>query len=738
MIRLAKLAGIGLLLLLLFIALVYLGVFGHIPNEDELKAFKQSKASLVYSEDEELIGKIFYEDRAEVQLNTLPAYLIEALVATEDARYYEHEGLDSKSLLRVLVKSIILNQDAGGGSTITQQLAKNMYGRSGSGVFRLTVSKVREMIIARRLESVYSKDDILLLYLTQVPFGENIFGIESASQRFFNKKARNLSLEEGAVLIGLLKGNTLYNPRMYPEQSLERRNVVISQMNVYGYLTDTQKDSFQALPLTLDYSNFNTNGPANYFLDQVKIEAQALVEAYNEANGTDLDIREDGLKVSTTLNFQAQEAGLKAFQSHLPGMQTALRNHYFKWNKKGLSSVVEPELKKQNLEARADHVHPHEVFSWEGYYSDSLSVRDSLAMELTLLHAGLFALDPKTGAIRTWIGGIDHRRHPYDQVYAKRQMASSFKPILYAAALEDGVDPCLRLENDSLVLMMGSEPWSPSNYDNSYGGTYSLKGALVKSMNIPTVNLYFETSFRTLQRVWKDLGFTSNLSDRPVTALGTVDASLYEEAVAYAAFANGGFKVEPYMIEKIETSDGVVLYQHQAKKPKRVLSEKTAKLMSYFLRSAVLEGTGQRMLSYGIAKDFAGKTGTSQNYADAWFIGFNPKIVMASRAGAVTPKIHFSSGTGSGSVLALPLVGITLAKVSYQNTGKKWRASFDTLPGPWNEEVDCPDFMEDSLLREWLEQLKRDEEEGEEGTDEEKKTRRRKKLRDFFRDVLGT
>jgi penicillin-binding protein 1A len=288
-------------------------------------------------------------------------------------------------------------------------------------------------------------------------------------------------------------------------------------------------------------------------------------------------------------------------------------------------------------------------------------------------------------------------------------------------------------ENDSMVLIDG-KPWSPTNYDGSYGGTYSMAGALKRSMNIPTVNLYFEVGFEKLVETWKNLGFTAKLKDRPVTALGPADASLYEAAVAYAAFANGGYRVQPYLIESISTSSGEEIYRHKVKTFKRVLLERTVALMNAMLRGVILDGTGKRILNYGFGGYMAGKTGTSQNYADAWFIGYTRKIVMASRVGASTPQIHFSTGMGSGSSLALPLVGITLGKVSYQSVGKSWKQGFDSLPEHLQDEMDCPDYLEDSLLQEWLNQLI---DEDSTGDDAEKKANRRKKIREFMKNVFG-
>ncbi|MDH3322889.1 MAG: penicillin-binding protein, partial [Flavobacteriaceae bacterium] len=511
-----------------------------------MKAFKNENASLVVSDNGTLIGKFFAENRTNIAFDQLPEFLINALVATEDVRYFEHEGVDSRSLFRVLFKTILLQQkSAGGGSTITQQLAKNMYGRNNYGPLSMPVNKFKEAILAHRIESIYTKEDILTLYLNTVPFGENVLGIESASRRYFNKGVAALKIEESAVLIGMLKANTYYNPRLYPENALKRRNVVLGQMEKYGYLTTEGTDSIQALPLILDYANLESIGKANYFLTQVKKEVQALLKDINKKSATDYDLLKSGLIIETTLDIDLQNDALQAFESHLKKMQSLLNRQYKKGpDKDVLNNLVDQELKKLKLSDVADIKKQREMFSWSGFYTDSISVRDSLKQTLTLLHAGLLAADPNTGAIKSWVGGIDYRTQPYDQIFAQRQTASAFKPILYAAALEEGFMPCQYLDNDELVLT-DFEDWQPQNYDRSVGGKYSMAAALAKSMNIPTVNLFLQLPFSSLEDTWTSLGFSQDLAYKPATALGTATASLYEMVFAYTAFANGGLKVSP-------------------------------------------------------------------------------------------------------------------------------------------------------------------------------------------------
>lgn len=698
-----KLFLLALVIFGLFFAAIYYGVFGHLYSESELKDFKNETASLVLSDNGRLIGKYFAHNRTNIDYDQLPNYIINALIATEDARYFEHEGVDSRSLLRVLFKTVLLQQkSSGGGSTITQQLAKNMFGRKNFGPLSMPVSKIKEIILANRLENIYSKEDILILYLNTVPFGENVLGIESAARRYFNKSVEKLIIEEAAVLIGMLKANTYYNPRLYPDHAINRRNVVLKQMNKYNYLSDDATDSIQKLPLVLDYANLESEGPANYFLVQVKNEVNDILKTINTKSEIVYDIRKSGLIIETTLNFKLQNYAMAAYKSHLGKMQSRLRQQYKSGsNKTILQKLVNKELNKMKWTKGVDIKKKREVFSWKGFYTDSISVRDSLMNDLTLLHAGFIAIDPKTGAIKTWVGGIDYRTQPYDQIFAQRQTASAFKPILYATALQEGAMPCQYLDNDALILT-DFDNWQPQNYDRSSGGKYSIAASLAKSMNIPTVNLYFQLPFSRLESTWENLGFSQPLVNKPSTALGTATASLYELAFAYASFANGGIKVEPQIITSIKTAEGKVLYQNEFSRSKQIVIEKqSTDMLNAILQKAMVEGTGRSMKSvYGVDLPLAGKTGTSQDYADAWFLTYNPNLVLATRVGASLPIIHFNNGAnGSGSTLALPLVAKTLQKAQNNRTlRKKYFTSFTGLPLEYEDALNCDDFVDDTEI----------------------------------------
>lgn len=651
-----------------FVATVYTGVFGHLPGKEELRSYKGATASLVIAAGGEAIGKFYSENRTAINFSQIPLHLTDALIATEDVRFREHSGIDSRSLFRVFFKTILFNDSgSGGGSTITQQLAKNMYGRKDYHILPLFVNKTREALLAKRIENVFSKDEILTLYLNTVSFGENIYGIEAASQRYFSKKTSDLKIEEAAVLIGMLKANTSFNPRLNHDNAVRRRNVVLNQMEKYGYLDPVLADSLGAMPLKLNYNKFDINGPADYFMVRVRNEASRILEEISAHRSKNWDLEKDGLIISTTLELPLQKAAGEAFEKHLSVMQKRLNVQYS-------TSSGRRALK---------------------------DIPDSLRQMMITLQAGLLAIDPFSGAVRAWKGGIDFKKQPYDQIMARRQLASVFKPFIFAAALEDGIDPCRYLNNDS-VSLSGFNNWSPENYNHSYGGKYSLAGALAQSMNIPTFSLFMMIGFDKVDKLWRKMGFTFPLHDTPSLAMGTAEASILEVAVGYASFANGGMMVTPYLIESIETPDGRLLWQHlPASGGERVLSERSASLMSAMLQKAIREGTGASVHSvYGVKVPLAGKTGTSQNYADAWFAAFNPGLVIVSRVGASSPAIHFNNGSyGSGSALALPLVALTIKKAEADaGVMKMINVPFPGLPPELAMALDCPDFMEKSFF----------------------------------------
>ncbi|HBF21773.1 MAG TPA: hypothetical protein DDW81_16855, partial [Cryomorphaceae bacterium] len=635
----AFLLGIGL-----FFLLVSWEAFGPLPDKEELKDIHHATATLVFSADQKLIGKIFEENRTNVSYEQFPQNLIHALVATEDARFFEHEGVDNRSVLRVLFKSILLgDRSSGGGSTLTQQLAKNLYGRRNFGFLTMPVNKVKEMILANRIEEIYSKEEILQLYLNTVSFSENVYGIGEGSRRFFGKEVKDLHSEESAVLVGILKANTYYNPRLHPDHALGRRNVVLNQMLRYGYLSAEEADSLRGLPLELSYKNIADASPAPYFMKHVRNNAAVLLQDKARSNGTPYDIEKDGLRIYTSLNYAMQSYANQSLKEHLGGLQSAfdkygdgkdpMRTHRSLFEqelKKSISyrNLERKKLSKDSMEYYLDRKHPVQVYYRGRDTVLEMSIRDSVAYYVKMLQGAFFALNPQSGAVLCWVGGLDHQLLPYDHVMAHRQSASTFKPIVYATALEQGIDPCEYIENERRVYE-NYEDWSPRNYDNEYGGMYSMKGALKKSINVAAVKTVFETGINNVIVTARRMGIDSKLPENPSVALGTGSVTLYEMVKAYGVFANNGFSVQPYFIEKITTATGEVLYERtKGPRGELVINPDNARLMTEMLKAVVDEGTGYRLRgTYGLRNDLAGKTGTAQNYTDGWFIGYNPSVV---------------------------------------------------------------------------------------------------------------
>ena len=739
--------------LLLFL-LVKWGVFGPLPGDKQLSDIRNATATLVYSSDDKLIGKIFSENRTNAHFEDIPTNLVHALIATEDARFYEHGGVDKRSMLRVIFKSILLgDESSGGGSTLTQQLAKNLYGRKNFSFLTLPVNKFKEIILAERLEDLYTKDQILEFYLNTVPFSENTYGIEAASTRFFNKKVSQLHTEESAVLVGMLKASTYYNPRLNPDHALKRRNVVLHQMHRYGYLPESEKDSLQALPLSLNYNNMASDSYAPYFMKHIEDQTRDLLDGQTNSNGKPYNLEQDGLRIYTTLNLDMQRYADKAMHAHLARLQKIFDRHWKDrkpWGahqeiyKDQLSRSISYKILKKrklsddSLKFYLNKKHAVQVYAPQGDTVLQMSVRDSIEYYLKLLNCGFFAMQPQTGAILAWSGGLSHQFLPYDHVLAQRQAASTFKPIVYATALSQGIDPCEYISNERRVYQ-DYKNWAPRNYEDEYGGYYSMRGALKKSVNVAAVQTIFSAGINNVIAMARRLGISSELPDDPSIALGTGSVSLYDMVKAYAVFANDGERVPPYFISKIENSQGEILYEHKkTKQPEKVLEGDIAQLMNYMLQAVVNEGTGSKIRNvYGLHNDLAGKTGTAQNYTDGWFIGYNPHIVAGVWVGASSPLVHFRSGAyGSGSAMALPVFAQFFAQMD-RNPDLKFytHASFPELAPDLQSRMDCPDFKEENFFDSFLDIFS--DKEGKKYKDEGESHEDTKEKKGFFKRIFG-
>ena len=686
-----------ILLCVSFFFAVYIGIFGPLPNKAALAAISNEESSQVISSDSLLLGKFFAENRTNITWNEVPDHLKNALIATEDKRFFTHKGYDIQSYFRVFFKSILMGDNKGGGSTLTQQLVKNLYGRSNFSVLSMPVNKIKEIIIATRMENMYTKEELLLLYLNSVPFGENLYGVETASHRYFNKPASKLKVEESSVLVGLLKANTYFNPRLNPKNSLERRNMVLNLMQKQGYLMVNEADSLQKLPLKLTYENITLDAPAGYFVHQVKKKSLELLEDLQDENGKKYDLEKDGLKIYTTLNMQIQKMATAGIQKHMAKMQKVLdkelENRNFK--KAWLAKLkAEGNLTDKDKEKRAI-----EVFDWKGVTTKKMSTIDSLWHYYKMLNAAVLITNPKNGAIITWIGGNDFRKLPFDMVQSHRQIASAFKPILYATAFESDFEPCNYLENEEKTYSE-YENWAPKNFDHKFtrDSTVALWYSLTHSMNLPTVDLYFKVGRDKLLNTCNKLNFPKIKDDAPSMALGTLDLSLVEIVGAYGAFANNGQTTEPVMIDKITDANGKVLYKREAAVHEDLFSVKTSQMITAILENAINNGTGTRIRNqFGVQSDIAGKTGTAQNYSDAWFIAYTPNLVMGTWVGASTPDIHFFSGQGSGSSLALPIAGNVLRGIEQDTKLRKQFLTPFSIPNYIYDDMQCDPYHQKGI-----------------------------------------
>ncbi|MBK8530659.1 MAG: transglycosylase domain-containing protein [Flavobacteriales bacterium] len=679
-------------ILIVFFALmqtVRAGLFGELPSTEELASIRHEQATLVLDRDGRPIGKLFAEDRTNVKYADLPRHLIDALVSTEDARFFTHQGVDGRSYVRVFFRTLLgRDRSGGGGSTISQQIIKNLFGRERHGALTIPVNKMKEALVAQRLERILSKEDVLVLYFNSVPFGENTYGIEAASQRFFGKPTKRLNVQEGAVLVGMLKANTTYNPRLHPEASKGRRDQVLEQMHRGEHLSRLEVDSLRKLPIILNYTGGDAMDLYGYFVHQVAEEARTILKGINGPNGEPYDIRKDGLRITTTLDAGLQRMANQAVHDHLAVMQPKLDRELRATKKR---NAWEKQMGRKGSKAwKINAKRVTEVYDHKARRLDTLSYRDSLWHYHRLLNGAVFMMEPATGAVRAWVGGNDLRYLPYDLVKARRPIASTIKPVVYAAALERGMEPCTYLDNDKKIYSEYDD-WSPDNFDrDSTGGQVAMWYALAKSMNRPTVDLYFRTGADTIGRTLEALGLPTKDADNPAMALGATDIALREIVPAYGAFAMHGKVVKPQLILKITDATGKVIHQAKPPEGRQAISEASAIAISAMLQRAVDQGTGASIRSkYGVTIPLAGKTGTSQDYGDAWFVAYTPGLVIGTWVGAFDNSIHFQSAVGTGGHLALPIAGKVIRGMEQAPELRKRYIRPFTLPVDLEPDLDC-------------------------------------------------
>ncbi|WP_299395777.1 transglycosylase domain-containing protein [uncultured Gelidibacter sp.] len=722
--------GLGVLLALFicFYASIYFGLWGKIPDSKQLAQLKQSQATQVMDANDDLIGKIYVYDRQSIKYEDFPQHLIDALVATEDVRFYEHSGIDSKSLLRVFFKSILMSDDSsGGGSTITLQLAKNLFGRKDYGAFGIVINKIKESIVARRIEDLYSKEEILTLYLNTVPFPDNTYGIESASEKFFNVRTKDLNLVQSAALVGSLKANTSYNPRRYPEKSGARKNVVIHQMEKYGYLSEAEAAKAKKDSILIDYQNYAPNeGLAPYFRAEIKKQLDSLLKEkkYRKPDGEMYNIYHDGLKIHTTLDNTMQRYAEAAMKEHMADLQRQFEKAYGQnapWLKgksayEAAKKRLKPykKLKVQGLSDKAiedslKQKHQIDLFSWDETTVASMSTLDSLEYYSKFLNAGLVSLDPSNGAIKAYVGGIDYGFFQFDHiVQSKRQVGSTFKPFVYTAAIENGMDPCTYVPLKAITYTDVNN-WRPTNAGNldDEDLNYSLQKALSNSVNTIAVKVLYETGLGNVIAQAKKMGISSNIEAVPSIALGSSNLTVLELAKAYTTYVNGSKPSTPIFITKIEDKDGNIIASYEDLYPEKTqgdmaFSNETRQVMLEFMKATVNEGTATRLRStYQLPNAIAGKTGTTQDNKDGWFVGIMPKLVTVTWVGNDNQQIGFrSTGLGQGASSALPIFAKYLQKLNADSRYNSiTKASFENPTEAVLNSLNCDPTKTDGFFK---------------------------------------
>lgn len=711
-----------LLAVIVFFVLLSLGVLGFMPTFEQLENPKANLATEVYSDSGELIGYIGIQNRSNVTFKDISPNLINALVATEDARFYEHSGIDLRSLLRVLTKTVLGgDKSSGGGSTLTQQLAKNLFPREKKSTLGTVFAKLKEWVVAVKLERNYSKEEILSMYLNTVDYGSNAYGIKAASHIFFSKKPSELKVEEAAVLVGLLKAPTAYSPVRNPENANRRRNVVLSQMQKYGYISEVEYKEKSSNPIKLHYNpQSHDEGIATYFREMLRNYMKEWCKTHYKANGENYDVHKDGLKIYTTINYKMQKYAEEAVKEHF----TSLQSEFFKHTKgykdapfTGISkediekyyiqamknsdryrSLKSEGLSEKDIKANFKEKTNMRVFTWAGDKDTIMSPWDSLRYYKHFLNTGMVSIEPQTGHIKVYVGGINYKHFKFDNAkLGRRQVGSTFKPFVYAAAMRDSeLSPCYELEN-SPVTFEDFDNWTPKNSnDNREGENVTLKWALANSVNFISAALIKDyTTPQAVVDLVKQMGITTPMEAYPSICLGTSDLSVMEMAGAMSTFVNKGIHKEPIFITKICDNKGMVLEVFNSKS-NSALDEETSYLVLELMKGVVDGGTGGRLrFRYGLTSTIAGKTGTTDNNSDGWFIGLNPKLATAVWVGGELRSIHFrSTALGQGASMALPVYALFMKRCEKDSKLNFYKGDFDRPP-TMSVDMDCSNYVQE-------------------------------------------
>ena len=724
-----------LLSIVVAVALLFLlasfGVFGSLPDETSLENPEKNLATEIITTDGKVIGKFYKENRTPVAYQELPEHLKNALLATEDIRFYDHSGIDIRGTLRAAVYL----GSKGGASTISQQLAKQLFTDQASrNKFQRGIQKVKEWIIATRLERRYTKNEILTMYFNEYDFLNQAIGIESASNIYFDKPPSQLNVSESAMLVGMFKNSSLYNPLRNPEGVKNRRNVVLSQMQKYDFISKELKDSLQATPLEFKYTpQGHVEGLATYFREYARAFMGDWTKNNPKSDGTNFNIYRDGLKVYTTIDAGMQSYAEKAMTSHMSNLQNEFTKQN-KYNKTAPFRDVEPEeidriiknsirrseryramtaegKSKEEILKSFDKKRKMRIFSWKGDIDTVMTPRDSIRYYKNYLQGAMMSMNPQTGEVKAYVGGIDYKHFKYDMVSTgKRQIGSTFKPFVYATAIDQmHMSPCDTLPNTPYCIPAGTRgnmnDWCPKNSSDKYGGMLSLTNALANSVNTVTARLIDRVGPEPVITLVEKMGIdTKNMLPVPSLALGTPDVSLYEMVGAYSTFANQGVYVKPSLITRIEDKNGTVLYQHTPQ-TKDVISSETAYVTINLLQGVTESGSGSRLrhktgansayksavtgYPYEFKNPIAGKTGTTQNNSDGWFMGMVPNLVTGVWVGGEDRSVHFESTMyGQGATMALPVWALYM-KDCYNDERLAISKEEFTIPPDLTIEVDC-------------------------------------------------
>ena len=699
----------GFAAVILLILLANFGVFGKMPSLEELENPSILQASEVYADDGTLMGKYYTErgNRSNVKYRDISPHVIDALVATEDERFYSHSGIDFKSTLR----AVFTLGKQGGGSTITQQLAKALLEQGSKNKAFRVVEKLKEWIVAIKLERNFTKEEIITLYLNAVPFGDNIYGIRNASRTFFQKEPDRLNTEEAAVLVGMLKANNTFNPRRNPKAALDRRNVVLRQMEINGKISSAEATRLKALPIKLNYRKLDENtGYAPYFREILKSEVKEALKGLEKPNGKAYDIYDDGLKIYTTVNIQMQQYAEEGLAQHMTFLQKSIDSRYdmkngshWKGREKLLEkaakesdrwkNLAEDGLSDKEIRASFDIKVPMKVFAWNSKREKDtvMTPLDSIKYHLQMEQASFMAMDPVTGEVKAWVGGINYKTYKNDHVNlkTKRQVGSTIKPFLYTQAMEErGFTPDTDCENAAQYFE--GFGWVPSGR-KAGGGTMTMANGLAFSKNGVTAYLMKQVGPKQFVDFLQRINIPTPVKPYPSIALGTCDLSMYEMLWGYTYFAGRGFSTKPYSISRIEDRNGNVIKRFDfSVNRKEVVSEVTAYTMCKMMQGTVDKGTARGMRTRVGAAEMGGKTGTTDDNADAWFIGYTPQLLAGSWVGF---EYTFMRNTGDGNRIARPIAEYFFKKVlENKNLGIEKNAKF-IKPAEMENEINSADII---------------------------------------------